>query len=55
MQGDLETVMAGLACGEVSPVAWEILAGGADALLTKPIDFAALKQRIETCLKAVGA
>ncbi len=26
--GDLDTVMAGLACGEVSPVAWEILKHG---------------------------
>ncbi len=31
------------------------LAGGADALLTKPIDFAALRERIDCCLKAVGA
>lgn len=29
--GDLETVMAGLACGEVSELAWEILHGGANA------------------------
>lgn len=28
--GDLDTVMAGLACGEVSPVAWEILRTGAN-------------------------
>jgi len=28
VDGDLDTVMAGLACGEVSPVAWEILQGG---------------------------
>jgi diaminopropionate ammonia-lyase len=28
VDGDLDTVMAGLACGEVSPVAWEILEGG---------------------------
>ncbi|MCD8517060.1 MAG: diaminopropionate ammonia-lyase [Burkholderiaceae bacterium] len=28
IQGDLDTVMAGLACGEVSPVAWEILRAG---------------------------
>jgi diaminopropionate ammonia-lyase len=26
--GDLDTVMAGLACGEVSPVAWDILKHG---------------------------
>jgi diaminopropionate ammonia-lyase len=29
--GSLDTVMAGLACGEVSELAWEILHGGADA------------------------
>ena len=29
--GALDTVMAGLACGEVSELAWEILHGGADA------------------------
>jgi diaminopropionate ammonia-lyase len=28
--GSLETVMAGLSCGEVSPLAWEILAGADD-------------------------
>lgn len=31
VHGDLDTVMAGLACGEVSLLAWEILAAGADA------------------------
>ena len=29
--GSLDTVMAGLACGEVSEIAWEILHGGANA------------------------
>ena len=29
--GELNTIMAGLACGEVSELAWEILATGADA------------------------
>ncbi|GAB4467278.1 MAG: diaminopropionate ammonia-lyase [Burkholderiaceae bacterium] len=29
--GDLDTVMAGLACGEVSELAWEVLHGGANA------------------------
>jgi diaminopropionate ammonia-lyase len=29
--GPLDTVMAGLACGEVSPLAWEILRHGANA------------------------
>ena len=31
--GALDTVMAGLACGEVSELAWEILHGGANAAL----------------------
>ncbi len=32
--GDLGTIMAGLACGEPSPLAWEILDEGADAFMT---------------------
>ncbi|MDF3887703.1 diaminopropionate ammonia-lyase [Cupriavidus basilensis] len=32
--GELDTLMAGLACGEVSLLAWEILAKGADAFCT---------------------
>jgi len=31
VSGALDTVMAGLACGEVSPLAWEILGRGANA------------------------
>ncbi|MEZ5727457.1 MAG: diaminopropionate ammonia-lyase [Burkholderiaceae bacterium] len=31
--GDLDTVMAGLACGEVSPAAWEIVSAAADAFV----------------------
>jgi diaminopropionate ammonia-lyase len=31
--GNLETVMAGLACGEVSELAWEILHAGATATI----------------------
>lgn len=34
VEGDLETLMAGLSCGEVSELAWEILALGADDFLT---------------------
>ncbi|KJK14116.1 diaminopropionate ammonia-lyase [Burkholderiaceae bacterium 16] len=34
VHGDLDTVMAGLACGEVSLLAWEILHPGAHAFLT---------------------
>lgn len=31
--GDLDSLMGGLACGEVSAVAWEILFAGADAMM----------------------
>jgi diaminopropionate ammonia-lyase len=34
VEGSLETLMAGLACGEVSALAWEILHNGADDFLT---------------------
>jgi diaminopropionate ammonia-lyase len=38
--GDLETLMAGLAAGEVSLLAWDILRPGANAFLTVPDDAA---------------
>ena len=34
VKGDLDTLMAGLACGEVSLLAWQILATGADDFMT---------------------
>jgi diaminopropionate ammonia-lyase len=34
--GDLDTVMAGLACGEPSLLAWHILSAGADAFMSIP-------------------
>lgn len=34
LTGDVDTVMAGLSCGEVSELAWDILDTGADAALT---------------------
>ena len=40
IEGELDTVMAGLACGEVSPVAWEILSTGVDAFTTVSDHFA---------------
>ena len=40
VHGDLETVMAGLACGEVSELAWKILCEGTDAALAIGDDFA---------------
>ena len=33
VQGDLDTIMAGLACGEPSEIAWEILKQNADAFI----------------------
>jgi len=41
IEGDLETVMAGLSCGEPSLIAWEILDEGADVFMTVP-DHAAM-------------
>ena len=34
VEGDLDTLMAGLACGEVSHIAWDILDQGADDFIT---------------------
>ena len=36
VQGDVDTLMAGLACGEVSLLAWEILKDHADAVIAIP-------------------
>ena len=36
VKGDLDTLMAGLACGEVSLLAWDILATGANAFCSIP-------------------
>ncbi len=45
--GDLDTIMAGLACGEVSELAWEILDPGADGFMMVPDDTAlALMRRL---------
>lgn len=44
--GDLNTIMAGLACGEVSVLAWEILREGADAFLTVTDNAAASCMRL---------
>jgi len=40
VHGDLDTLMAGLACGEVSLLAWEILEEGADDFMTVTDDSA---------------
>ena len=36
--GEIHTIMAGLDCGEASPIAWEILSKGADFFMTIPDD-----------------
>jgi diaminopropionate ammonia-lyase len=41
VRGPLDTIMGGLACGEVSPLAWQILEPGADAFATIGDDAAA--------------
>jgi diaminopropionate ammonia-lyase len=44
--GDTDSFMSGLACGEVSPLAWEILQPGAHAMVTLPDDAAAQTMRL---------
>jgi len=44
--GDLDTIMAGLACGEPSILAWKILGPGADAFMTIPDSEAAETMRV---------
>ncbi len=43
--GDLDTIMAGLACGEPSELAWALLAPGADAFMSIPDERAAETMR----------
>ena len=43
--GDLDTIMAGLACGEPSMLAWRILGPGADAFMTVTDDAVAAMMR----------
>jgi diaminopropionate ammonia-lyase len=44
--GSLDTVMAGLACGEVSPAAWEIVDAGANAFVAVDDGFALEAMRV---------
>jgi diaminopropionate ammonia-lyase len=44
--GDLDTVMAGLAAGEISPLAWTILKSGADDFVTLSDDYAPRAMRL---------
>ena len=46
VEGDLETLMAGLSCGEVSLLAWEILKSGADDFMTVGEDSVAQCMRL---------
>lgn len=52
--GDLETIMAGLACGEPSILAWRILQPGADAFMTVRDSAAADAMRQLATLGVVG-
>lgn len=46
VEGDLDTIMAGLACGEPSPLAWKILSKETDAFVEVPDWVAARGMRI---------
>jgi diaminopropionate ammonia-lyase len=46
VHGALDTIMAGLACGEASLLAWKILEPGADAFMTITDDAAAQMMRV---------
>lgn len=46
VKGDLDTIMAGLACGDPSPLAFEILRDNADIFLAVPDNVAARGMRI---------
>ena len=46
VHGNLDTIMAGLACGEPSPIAWDILKETADAFIAVPDYIAAKGMRI---------
>lgn len=46
VEGDLPTIMAGLACGEPNPIAWEILKNRADYFAICPDFVAAMGMRV---------
>ena len=46
VDGDMDTIMAGLACGEPNPIAWEIIKRYADMAASVPEHFAAQGMRI---------
>ena len=49
VKGDLDTIMAGLACGDPSPIAFDILSHNADFFLSVPDYIAARGMRILSC------
>lgn len=49
IEGDLDTLMAGLACGEVSALAWEILRDHGDAAIAVTDDFAITAMKWLAC------
>ena len=49
VKGDLDTIMAGLACGDPSPVAYDILKNNADIFIQVPDNVAARGMRILGC------
>lgn len=49
VKGDLDTIMAGLACGDPSPVAFDILNNNADIFMQAPDNVAARGMRILGC------
>lgn len=49
VKGDLDTIMAGLACGDPSPIAFDILEKNADIFIQTPDNVAARGMRILGC------
>ena len=47
VEGDLDTIMAGLACGEPNPIAWDILKDRADYFAICPDFVAAMGMRVD--------
>jgi diaminopropionate ammonia-lyase len=54
VHGDLETIIAGLACGEPSILAWKLLGPGADAFMTVTDAEAVAAMRAVAALGVVG-
>lgn len=52
--GDLDTIMAGLACGEPSLLAWQLLGVGADAFMSIPDEAAIATMRDLAAIGVVG-